>query len=382
MKKILVIHNQYRETGGEDIAVKNEIELLKSFYNVETLIFNNNVENYFLQILYFLVNRNFKSEKKLKEKLQNFNPDVVYVHNTWFKASVGILKILEKSNIKTIIKLHNFRYFCTRHWLKTSHIKQKIYCEACGFEKDRSFVFNQYFKESKIKSIFMIIYGKAYFNYLKSGKFKIVVLTKFHQTFLYNLGFSRETISVQRNYQPYNNNQEKSPDSNTLLYAGRISKDKGVEELILSFLKVKDSSLILKIAGDGPDYLNLKNKYVNPRIEFLGWLNNKKVIELILESRAVITATKLYEGQPTILSEASMLGVPSIFPNFGGMSEFFEPDYPLKFKQFEYNDLVKKIELIQIDDNLDNLGKQNQEFVKRLLNSEKILNDFCELINE
>ena len=72
----------------------------------------------------------------------------------------------------------------------------------------------------------MIIYGKAYFNYLKSGKFKIVVLTKFHQTFLYNLGFSRETISVQRNYQPYNNNQEKSPDSNTLLYAGRISKDK------------------------------------------------------------------------------------------------------------------------------------------------------------
>ena len=96
MKKILVIHNQYRETGGEDIAVKNEIELLKSFYNVETLIFNNNVENYFLQILYFLVNRNFKSEKNLKEKLQNFNPDVVYVHNTWFKASVGILKILEK----------------------------------------------------------------------------------------------------------------------------------------------------------------------------------------------------------------------------------------------------------------------------------------------
>ena len=135
MKKILVIHNQYRETGGEDIAVKNEIELLKSFYNVETLIFNNNVENYFLQILYFLVNRNFKSEKKLKEKLQNFNPDVVYVHNTWFKASVGILKILEKSNIKTIIKLHNFRYFCTRHWLKTNHIKQKIYCEACGLKR-------------------------------------------------------------------------------------------------------------------------------------------------------------------------------------------------------------------------------------------------------
>ena len=65
-----------------------------------------------------------------------------------------------------------------------------------------------------------------------------------------------------------------------------------------------------------------------------------------------------------------MLGVPSIF-KFWRNVRIFEPDYPLKFKQFEYNDLVKKIELIQIDDNLDNLGKQNQEFVKRLLNSEK-----------
>ena len=29
MKKILVIHNKYRLTGGEDIAVSNEIALLK-----------------------------------------------------------------------------------------------------------------------------------------------------------------------------------------------------------------------------------------------------------------------------------------------------------------------------------------------------------------
>ena len=31
--------------------------------------------------------------------------------NTWFKASLGIFKILENRKIKTIVKLHNFRYF-------------------------------------------------------------------------------------------------------------------------------------------------------------------------------------------------------------------------------------------------------------------------------
>ena len=64
MKKILLIHNTYREIGGEDVAVKNEIQFLKSFYNVETLIFNNEIQNPLLQFLYFLLNRNLESEKK------------------------------------------------------------------------------------------------------------------------------------------------------------------------------------------------------------------------------------------------------------------------------------------------------------------------------
>ena len=35
MKKILIIHNTYRVTGGEDIAVENEIKLLKKSYEVK-----------------------------------------------------------------------------------------------------------------------------------------------------------------------------------------------------------------------------------------------------------------------------------------------------------------------------------------------------------
>ena len=43
MKKILFVHTEYTETGGEDIAVKNEINFLKNHYEVETLIFNNSL---------------------------------------------------------------------------------------------------------------------------------------------------------------------------------------------------------------------------------------------------------------------------------------------------------------------------------------------------
>ena len=88
MKKILLVHNTYRNTGGEDIAVKNEARLLKKHFNVEELYFENTINNPFSQFLYFFSNNNLKSKKIIQKKIQEFQPDVIYIHNTWFKASL------------------------------------------------------------------------------------------------------------------------------------------------------------------------------------------------------------------------------------------------------------------------------------------------------
>ena len=52
---------------------------------------------------------------------------------------------------------------------------------------------------------------------------------------------------------------------------------KGVEELILSFLEADTHSLKLKIVGDGPTLDSLKEKYKNPKIDFLGL---RKILKL------------------------------------------------------------------------------------------------------
>ena len=44
-------------------------------------------------------------------------------------------------------------------------------------------------------------------------------------------------------------------------------------------------------------------------------------------SKVVISATKLYEGQPTLLCEATMNYIPVIFPNSGGINEFLPKNY-------------------------------------------------------
>lgn len=379
MKKILIIHNNYRQVGGEDIAVENEIEFLDSVYQVETLIFDNNIQNPLLQFLYFVLNRNLQSERKLQEVLKNFQPDIVYIHNTWFKASIGIFRLLQKSNVKVLIKLHNFRYYCTKSWTKKNHLRKKDICEACGFEKYESLFFNKYFQDSFLKSVFMILYGKAYFKILKNNKFKLLVLTDFHRSFLSDLGIDKENIFVYPNYLSHKD-EFNEPGENYIIYAGRISKQKGVEELILSFLEADTHSLKLKIVGDGPTLDILKEKYKNPKIDFLGLRKNSEVIELIKRSKAVVSATKLYEGQPTLLCEASLLGKPSIFPDFGGIPEFFKNDYPFKFEQYNYQELTKKINDIHSSEDLKEIGKENKIYILSVTDRKKLLEKFHHIV--
>ena len=54
MKKVLLIHTLYRNFGGEDSAVESEIQLLKSKYKVDKLLFDNSKKISFYDLINFL----------------------------------------------------------------------------------------------------------------------------------------------------------------------------------------------------------------------------------------------------------------------------------------------------------------------------------------
>ncbi len=381
MKKILLVHNTYRNTGGEDIAVKNEARFLKKHFNVEELYFENIINNPFSQFLYFFSNNNLKSKKIIQEKIQEFQPDVIYIHNTWFKASLSVIKESIRSNKKVILKLHNFRYFCTKSFFAKDHFRNENFCNACGLSKSSMGFYNKYFVDSVFKSIFMSIYGYSYFNWLKKGNFKIAILTNFHKNFLNSLGISNERLFVFPNFIKSQNNDSTKNKSNVLVYAGRISEEKGVENLINSFNSINSHDYKLKIIGEGPLKNSLKEKYSSEKVLFYDFMNNKKVLNEIKDAKGIVTATKLFEGQPTLLCEASSLGIPSVFPRTGGISEFFPQSYKYSFKQFDYDDLTVKLNDLIIDLNSLNIGNQNKIFIERHLGEDKLINKFKDMIN-
>jgi glycosyltransferase involved in cell wall biosynthesis len=372
VKKILLIHNTYKNIGGEDIAVENEIFFLKEYFEVETLYFSNKKLLSFQNVISFLTGSNNKSNKILLKKINEFKPDYAYVHNTWYNASLGIFKILSSRNISVLLKLHNFRYFCTRSIFSVDHFGKNTICHACGSNKDDQGFFNRYFEDSIIKSILVALYGKRYFKLINTFNMKILVLTKFHKTFLQDLSIDAEKISVFPNYiQTKAKSSEKK--ENTVVYAGRVSQEKGVEELIEAFINTDNiNNVTLKIIGDGPKLAYLKKKYPHPLVNFLGVISNKEVLDHISSSLAVVTATKMFEGQPTLLCEASSLGVPSIFPVSGGIGEFFPSDYCLSYDQFNYGELTRKLEMIFDKNFAKNIGNENFLFLEKYLSMKEL----------
>jgi len=382
MKKLLVIHNKYQNIGGEDTSVESEVSILKNIFNTETVYFINQVPNLFKQAIYFLLNRNFESVKKIKKMLEIFEPNIIYVHNTWFKASTAVFDVLLNFNSNVFLKLHNFRYDCTRYFLTKNHIKSDLYCNKCGLSKDELGYFNKYFTESYIKSIFVNIYGKKYYKVLNKKNLKLLVLTNFHKKYLINLGFNENKIFVLPNHLNIESKFTNNASGDYIVYAGRVSKEKGVQELIESFLKADTTISELKIIGSGPILEELQIRYNSDKVSFLGEMSNEDVLSIISNSKGVVTATKLFEGQPTLLCEASALGITSVFPDTGGIKEFFPKDYKYSFIQGNYEDLIEKIKMLENVNSTKEQGVRNSMFLGDLLKHTNLEKFFKQNFND
>jgi glycosyltransferase involved in cell wall biosynthesis len=372
MKKILLIHNLYRDFGGEDAAFSNEENLLKQNYEVDKIVFDNKQKLNFYDLINFIFLTNIKSNKILRKRIENFNPDIVYIHNLWFKGSLGLLGILKNSDIPVVIKIHNFRYLCTNTYFSKKHLKDYDFCPACGVEK--SIFFNKYFKDSFIKSLFVIRFSKKLYKSLKNSKFRLALLTNHHKEILIKNEFIEDQLFVFPNYISTINNSENLREKQ-FLYAGRVSVEKGVEELIASFLSLSIGDYCLKIIGTGPELKRLKTKYSNKNIIFSGFIKNEDVLKEIQHSAVVVSATKLYEGQPTLLCEASLNSIPAIFPNSGGISEFLPENYKFLFQQYNYEEL-KKTMLKIIKSDLNKIGNENKIFTQKIMDRENLLEIF------
>jgi glycosyltransferase involved in cell wall biosynthesis len=116
--------------------------------------------------------------------------------------------------------------------------------------------------------------------------------------------------------------------SSTLLYIGRLAKQKGVDYLIGAMPGVlkKFPQTMLKIAGTGPEEAHLQRMVASLSIEksvkFLGWIDGKTKEAALRECYAIVLPSVWPENDPVIKYEAAFYGKAILGSNIGGIPEF------------------------------------------------------------
>lgn len=108
----------------------------------------------------------------------------------------------------------------------------------------------------------------------------------------------------------------------TFLYAGRVSPDKNLEELLVAFRsilkRIPDANLA--VVGDGPLLSTIKDRYRDPRIVFTGFLRGEELARAYASADAfVFPSTTDTFGLAVLEAQAS--GLPAIVSDCGGPAE-------------------------------------------------------------
>jgi glycosyltransferase involved in cell wall biosynthesis len=116
----------------------------------------------------------------------------------------------------------------------------------------------------------------------------------------------------------------KSQPGGGVVFAGRLSHEKGVDVLIKA---ASIAGVRVDVAGEGPEFGNLKElatSRADGLVTFHGRIPQSEVRELLRSASAAVLPARWYENQPLSVLDAYACGVPVVGTNLGGIPELIE----------------------------------------------------------
>ncbi|MFK4165598.1 glycosyltransferase [Paenibacillus lautus] len=328
MKRVLLVHNYYQQGGGEDKVVAQEEALLKSrgieveLYSVHNDMIDNqglvNKAKIALEATW-----SFSEYKRIKKKLVDMNPDVVHVHNFFPLISPSIYYACNRLNIPVVQTLHNYRLMCPA----ATFLRENKVCEKCVSGSLANSVINGCYRGSRIQTVpivAMISLNRMLDTWGKKVD-RYIALTEFSKMKFIESGLPENKIVVKPNF--ISNKQNLESISNTIekkyiLYVGRISVEKGVQNLLEAWQHINDKkNMKLIIVGDGQEKEHLSKLYAGETVRFVGNQPTHKVLDYMEHAKYLLVPSIWYEGFPMTIVEAYSVGTPVICSKIGSLQE-------------------------------------------------------------
>jgi glycosyltransferase involved in cell wall biosynthesis len=328
--RILIVHNSYRLSGGEDTAVRAELALLRGA-GIEALehVVSNEVEGPFRIIgsARLLANAAWSrsSAEAVRELCARFRPDVVHVHNFWMRLTPSIHEAACATGAAVTQTLHNFRLLC----LNGSLMRDGAQCHDCVGRAPWRGVARRCYRDSAIASAAlarMISRGRRRGVWRKCVHAFIAPSEYARERFIAG-GLPADRVHVKPNFSAAAAETGIRPsESQTVLFAGRLSREKGVDVLLRAWAMAAQPEWRLVIAGDGPQRSYLEDLAASMRngsgpVQFTGTQQPPEIRALMARARLLVLPSIAPETFGISVIEAFAAGRPAIVTNVGGQRE-------------------------------------------------------------
>jgi glycosyltransferase involved in cell wall biosynthesis len=318
--KILQLHTGYREEGGEDAVVRAEAALLVSAgHEVVSHVGQNPSGLVATAASLALSPWNPLTARDVRAVAEHERPDIAHVHNTWYALSPSVLAALASAGIPVVMTLHNYRLLCVNSLL----FRDGGPCEDCVGSHPWHGVWHRCYRGSALASSASA--ATIALNRRRGTWERFVTLylalTGFSRDRFVAGGLPQERIWIKPQVVADPGRRVGPPSaSGTILYVGRLSKEKGLSVLIEAIAGVEATDLQLLVIGDGPERRALERQ-AGPRVRFAGRLPPHQVREEMVKARALAFPSLCYENFSMTVAEAMAAGLPVIASDLGGTPE-------------------------------------------------------------
>ncbi|WP_179031787.1 glycosyltransferase family 4 protein [Paenibacillus kribbensis] len=329
VSKVLIIHNFYQQSGGEDKVVEQESAMLRS-RGIETehyYVHNDSIQSKGLANMAKLAVEatwSLPEFRRIQKMLLQVKPDVVHVHNFFPVISPSVYHACERLGIPVVQTLHNYRLICPA----ATFMRGNEVCEKCLHGTLLHSIRHGCYRGSQLQTIPVAAMIK--FNELigtwQHKVSRYIALTEFARNKFAESGIPLDRISVKPNFiQPKTAEAKYDPNDRYLLFVGRISREKGVRNLLQAWSGLEDrAGLRLVIIGDGPEKAELTAAYPQEDIRFLGQQDADTVLDCMSRAMYVMVPSIWYEGFPMTIVESYSVGTPVLCSRIGALEEVVE----------------------------------------------------------
>lgn len=264
---------------------------------------------------------NSEANKKLEALINEFQPDIAHCHNIYHQLSPSIFHTLRKKGIPIVLTLHDYKLVSPNYNL---YANGHIWDHSSGILciKDRCI------QGSLVKSTVCAV-EKWVHSLFRSYHLvdTLIAPSQFLATKVKALGWNGKTIHVLPN--PLRSEElEASVSTETrikkrLVFFGRLSGEKGVDQLLRALALVP--GYILVLIGEGPalEKLRLLSEELNiiERVQFIGARQGADLQRELRQAEAVVVPSAWYENLPYVITESLSLGLVVIAADSGGIQE-------------------------------------------------------------